>query len=130
LDRLAAVSGMNRDYLAWVLGRYGKKGTEETILSRSGRKKRPEGKQGGRPPKYKTIAFVNVLSGIWDFYDYPCGKLLAPLLRGTIEYLAGSEEIDFGITDENRPLLTGVSSAEIDILLKGERKKREVRGKA
>jgi hypothetical protein len=47
-----------------------------------------------------------------------------------MEYLAASGEIDFGITEENRPLLMSVSPAEIDILLKEERKKQEVRGKS
>jgi hypothetical protein len=133
LDRLTAVSGMNRDYLAWVLGHYGKSETGEAgepSPVRTGRKKRPLEKRGGRPAKYKTAAFIEVLRGIWDFYDYPCGKLLAPLIRGTMEYLAAGKEIDFGITEENRPLLMSVSPAEIDILLKGERKKQEVRGKS
>jgi hypothetical protein len=75
------------------------------------------------------VPFVKVLSGIRDFYGYPCGKLLAPLIRGTIGYPAGSEEIDFGITDEIRRLLMTVSPAETGIPLKGERKKLEVRGK-
>ncbi|MDR1902867.1 MAG: hypothetical protein LBQ88_11370 [Treponema sp.] len=99
-------------------------------VARTVRKKRAEGKHGGRPPVYRSAAFVKALTGIWDFFDYPCGKLLSPLIRGTIGFLEESKEIDFGITPEIRPLLLSVSPAEIDILLKPEWKKQEIRGKS
>jgi hypothetical protein len=121
---------MNRDYPPWVLGRYGKNGAKETARSRTGRKQQPEGKREGRPPAYMTVPFVMVLRGIRDFYDYPCGKLLVPQARGTIEYLAGSEKINFGIANEIRRLLVRASPVETGILPQGERKKLEFRGKA
>ncbi|MDR1901815.1 MAG: transposase family protein, partial [Treponema sp.] len=46
------------------------------------------------------------------------------------DFLEESREIDFGITAEIHPLLLNVSPAEIDILLKPERKKLEIRGKS
>ena len=130
LDRLVPVTGLNRDYLAWVLGQKRQEAATVGSRTKTGRKQRAPGKRGGRPPKYKTADFIRVLSGIWDFYDFPCGKLLAPLIKGTIDSLAASDQIDFGITEENRPLLLSVSPAEIDILLKPERKKQEIRGKS
>jgi hypothetical protein len=126
LDRLVPVTGMNRDYMATVSGRY----VPKESGARTGRKKRAEGNRGGRPQVYRSAAFVKALAGIWDFFGYPCGKLLAPLVRANVGSLEGSKKIDFGITAEIRPLLLRVSPAEMDIMLRPERKTLEIRGKS
>jgi hypothetical protein len=47
LARLLPVTGMNWDYLAMVLGNYGKSGKEESDGKSGKRKAREEGKRGG-----------------------------------------------------------------------------------
>jgi hypothetical protein len=127
LDRLVPVTGLNRSYLATALGNYNKKEGMEKPPVKGGRKPRPEGKRGGRPVKYGE-GFVKVLAAIWDEYGKPCGKLLVPMVRGMMDFLAGSENPSYGITGEIRKLLMGVSAAEADILLKPERKALEIKG--
>jgi hypothetical protein len=125
LDRLVPVTGMNRSYLAAVLGNYGNKaaGTRRN----GARKKRPKGKRGGRPVKYGE-AFKKVLSRIWDEFGKPCGKLLVPMISGMMDFLMESEHPHFGITEEIRKLLLEVSAAEADILLQPARKALEIKG--
>jgi transposase InsO family protein len=125
LDRLVPVTGMNRDYLATVLGRYGKDRPAEEGRATGKRKSRPEGKRGGRPPKYGT-EFVKVLTAIWYDHGRPCGKLLVPMIRAMIGFLGADG--GYGITAELRKLLEEVSPAEADLLLAGVRKKLEIRG--
>jgi hypothetical protein len=127
LDRLVPVTGFNRSYLATALSNYGKKGDLEKPPAKGRRKPRPAGKRGGRPVKYGED-FVKVLSRIWDDYGKPCGKLLAPMIRGMIDFLQGSKDPDYGITSEIRELLLEASAAEADILLKPARKALEIKG--
>jgi hypothetical protein len=85
------------------------------------------GKRGGRPTKYDAT-FVVVLADIWERNEYQCGKLLSPFIRNAIDFLAASKAPapDYGISDEIRSKLLTVSPAEIDILLRPDRKKLEV----
>ena len=53
--------------------------------------KAPGSKKPGRP-KTSPKAFVNVLSEIWVLFDYQCGKLPVPLMRGMMSFLV----IEFG----------------------------------
>ena len=73
LDRLVPVTGMNRDYLATVLGRYGKDAPVGGCPPKGKRKARVEGKRGGRPPQYGSD-FVKVLTNIWYDHGRPCGR--------------------------------------------------------
>jgi hypothetical protein len=61
------------------------------------------GKRGGRPPKYHR-AFAALLTRIWEDHGRPCGKLLAPLIRGIIDFLTASKEPDYGISEESKEL--------------------------
>jgi transposase InsO family protein len=124
LDRLEPVTGLNRSYLATTLGNYGKKGD---VRTKGRRKQRPAGKRGGRPVKYGE-AFVKVLGTIWDDFGKPCGKLLVPMIRGMIDFLAVSRSPDYGITGEIKKLLLEVSAAEADIRLKPLRKAHKIKG--
>jgi hypothetical protein len=71
---------------------------------------------------------VALLTRIWEDHGRPCGKLLAPLIRSIIEYLAGSKDPDYGISEEHKGLLVTVSGAQIDRLLAPARKALEIRG--
>jgi hypothetical protein len=129
LDEVAGTTGLNRDHLAHVLTGYGKKQAGQAVKGegRLPRKKRERGKGGGRPPKYHR-AFVALLTRVWEDHGRPCGKLLAPLIRGIIDFLVASREPDYGISDETKALLTTISGAQIDRLLAPVRRALELRG--
>jgi hypothetical protein len=96
LDEYSKTLKMNRDYLANLLANWGK--TRYALKdgkcvkyvakppSRA-KKKATRGKKTGRPEKYHK-AFVDALKDIWDLFDYQCGKLLAPLIKGSLDFLA------------------------------------------
>jgi hypothetical protein len=126
LDRLVPVTGLNRSYLATVLGTYSRKEDLPTPPNKGKRKVRQEGKRGGRHVKYGE-AFVKVLSRIWDEYGKPCGKLLVPMIRGMIDFLVEVKNPGYQITEEMRELLLDVSAAEADILLRPARKALEIK---
>ncbi|MDR2484748.1 MAG: transposase, partial [Treponema sp.] len=79
----------------------------------------------GRPVKYGA-AFVKTLAVIREEHGLLCGKLLAPYIRSTIDFLA--EEPKYGITEDIYRLLLEASPAEADILLATARKAREIKG--
>jgi transposase InsO family protein len=91
------------------------------------KKKRAEGTRGGRPVIYGE-GFVKVLRAIWEDYGKPCGKLLVPMMRGMMDFLVGSKNPEYGITEGMRKLLLEVSAAEVDILLRPARKALEIKG--
>ncbi|MDR0403101.1 MAG: transposase family protein [Treponema sp.] len=123
LDRLEPVTGMNRSYLATVLGNYGREAAGEGSKPKGRRKERPEGKRGGRPREYRED-FTAVLGAIWADYGHPCGKLLVPMIGGMIGFLMA----DYRITEDIRALLLKVSPAEADLLLRPARKALEIKG--
>jgi hypothetical protein len=134
LDEVAGTTGLNRDRLAHVLSSYGRRqavrleGQAAKREARLGHGKREPGKRGGRPPRYQERAFVALLTRVWEDHGRPCGKLLAPLIRGMIDFLVASKEPDCGVSDEHKALLITVSGAQIDRLLAPARKALEVRG--
>jgi hypothetical protein len=131
LDEVAGTTGLNRDHLAHVLASYGKQGSVGAG-GKGGvpkaRRKRGPGKGGGRPPKYQEAAFIRVLTRIWEDHGRPCGKLLAAMIRGMIDFLASSKDPGYGITEGLKALLVGISGAQIDRLLAPARKALELRG--
>ncbi|MDR1352151.1 MAG: transposase family protein [Treponema sp.] len=127
LEEVAGTTGLNRDHLAHVLASYGK--TQRVKgEARPTRRKRAQGKRGGRPSQYQEKAFVALLTRIGEDYGRPCGKLLAPLIRGIIDFLVMSKEPDYGINEAHKALLMKVSGAQIDRLLAPARKALEMRG--
>ena len=87
LDRLVPVTGLNRSYLATALGNYGVRADSVPAAAKGRRKQRAEGKRGGRPVKYGA-EFVRVLAAVWAEFGRPCGKLLVPMLRDIMDFLA------------------------------------------
>jgi hypothetical protein len=129
LDRLVLTTGINRGYLATVLRNYGKDGDAASCgkAVKGKRKARAGGKRGGRPQVYGE-RFAGVLEAIWREHGRMCGKLLVPMIRETIGFLAESKHPDYGIDDAIRELLLRVSPAEADRLLKKAKKGDEIRG--
>jgi hypothetical protein len=130
--RLAPVTGLNRSCLATAPGAYDR--CQEALKpgSKGGRKARPEGKRGGRPVKYGE-GFVKVLIAVRDEFGKPCGRtegpqLPVPMTGGMIDFPAGSEQPNYGITEGIRKLLLEVSAAEADLSPAPSRKALEIRG--
>jgi hypothetical protein len=132
LDEYTKTLGYNRDYLAHLLSNWGKKryatigGKTVKFVAKEPVKshlKAPGGKKAGRPEKYNK-AFVKTLKYIWEFYNYQCGKLLAPLIRGIISFLV----IEFNLNEEIRTLLETVSPSTIDRKLKKEKERFRLKG--
>ena len=132
LDEYVETLGYNRDYLAHLLTSCGKTmnalvdGKHVKFVANAPAKahqKASGGKKTGRPETY-TKAFVKVLSGIWELFDYQCGKLLAPLIRGMIDFLV----IEFGLSDQFRGLFETISPSTIDRKLKKAKERFRLKG--
>jgi hypothetical protein len=132
LDEYAPMLEYNRDYLAHLLANWGK-----TLYAPCGgkpvkytakpptkdRDKAHKSKKTGRPEKYSK-AFSAVLLSIWEFFDFQCGKLLAPLLKG----MAGFLVQEFNLGEDIRALLLSVSPATIDRKLRNQKKRYRLKG--
>lgn len=118
LNELVKTTEYNRKYILHTLANWGKTGTVKALS-----KKRRKG--GGRKPKY-TGEFVAVLRGIWVFFWYKCGKILAPFIREHIRFMVKP----FRITPEIEKLLLEISPATIDRILKPDKKKLSLKGKS
>jgi hypothetical protein len=132
LDEYALMLEYNRDYLAHLLANWGK-----TVYAPCGEKpvkytakppikardKAPKSKKTGRPEKYNK-PFVTVLLSLWEFFDFQCGKLLAPLLKG----MAGFLVQEFNLSEEIRALLLSVSPATIDRKIRNRKKTYRLKG--
>jgi hypothetical protein len=131
LDEFVATSGYNRKYALHILANWGKTrlvNVEGVVVALKAEKpKKPRKSRGGRPKKYGDEVIAAVCR-IWEFFDYQCGKLLAPLIRLMIDFLVA--EAEFDITSEIGAKLLTISPATIDRRLKPERKKLELKGKS
>jgi hypothetical protein len=127
LDELVQTLGCNRKYLLHVLSNYGRKTMVhlegKTVVLKASPNKRRKG--GGRHPIY-TGDFTVVLSKVWAFFWYRCGKILAPFIREQVQFL----EEPFRITPEVRKLLVSVSPATIDRVLRPAKKRLALKGKS
>jgi hypothetical protein len=133
LDEFVETAGYNRKYALHLLANWGK----STLVNADGKTVKLQAKKpkkqgrakhpGGRPKKYGGEVIAAVCR-VWEFFDCQCGKLLAPLIRLTVEFLAA--ELEFGITSEIKTKLLTISASTIDRRLKPERKKLEIKGKS
>jgi len=132
LQEYTLTLGYNRDYLALLLRNWGKSryafwsGKKLKFVAKppaEDRKKTSGGKKTGRPQKYHK-GFVEVLWKIWEFFDFQCGKLLAPLMRGMIDFLV----VEFNIDEALRQMLLSVSAATIDRKLKKHKDRYRLKG--
>jgi hypothetical protein len=105
LDGYAPLLGYNCGYLARLLTGWGK--TRYAALKGKPVKcavkpavKGSRGQKTGRPEKYRK-AFVKALTDIWELFDFQCGRLLAPLIRGMIAFLV----LEFNLSKELSRLL-------------------------
>jgi hypothetical protein len=61
---------------------------------------------------------------LWDFFDFHCGKLLAPLIKG----MAGFLVQEFNVGEDMCALLSSVSPATIDRKLRKQKKAYRLKG--
>jgi len=132
LNEYSRTLDYNRDYLAHILANWEKirfsfvDGQSVKYVAKEPVKRRQEphkGKKTGRPEKYNK-AFIKVLIEIWELFDCQCGKLMAPLMRGMINFLVDEYNLD----KKMKALLETVSPATIDRKLKKEKERYKLKG--
>jgi hypothetical protein len=104
LDEFLKTTGYrNRKYAIRMLNHLGKTNLilidGETVKTKVVKTKRPANRKG------KVIYdnnVINVLVEIWGFFNYRCGKYLAPFLRGNMPFLERNDVKDFHVTPEIR----------------------------
>lgn len=129
LDEYGALTGYNRSYASYVLRKWEKKvflkvkgepvavilGQPRQRIKRQRRRTYDEG-------------ILSVLRSIWFISDYLCGKRLAPLLKEIIPRLEKFKEIK--LDAKTRRKLLRISPATIDRLLKKDKKRLSLKGRA
>jgi hypothetical protein len=127
LDGLVEHTGGNRKYLLHILVNWGKT-TTVFLAGKKARLKASPGKRrkGGGRKKIYTDEFVSVLTGIWVFFWYRCGKILAPFMRAQMKWIAQRFPMAPGVKE----LLLRASPATIDRCLRAEKKKLALKGKS
>jgi len=88
-------------------------------------KKRPSNRKGKR---IYTDEVIDALRLVWTFLWYKCGKILAPLMRQQMPYIAKWPA--FGITLEIAEKLKKISPASIDRHLKKDKQALRLKGKS
>ena len=132
LNEYSRTLDYNRDYLAHLLANWEKikysvvDGKSIKYVAKEPAKHRQKpvtGKKTGRPEKYNKM-FLKVLIDIWELFDCQCGKLMAPLMRGMINFLVDEYNLD----KKMQALLETVSPATIDRKLKKEKERYKLKG--
>jgi len=122
LDEFCATTEYNRKYAARVL----RKGPgKKRGKSPPGRPRPLRGQ--GRKPIY-TNDVRKALVKIWAILDCPCGKRLVAVLPETVRVLEKHGEIE--LSGEVREKLGRISASTADRLLRGERKKMELKSRS
>jgi hypothetical protein len=88
-------------------------------------RQRPANRKG--KPVYNDEV-VAALRMVWVFFWYKCGKILAPLMRRQMKYIAGRPA--FHITPETAEKLIRISPATIDRYLKKDKESLRLKGKS
>jgi len=127
LDEFVKNTGYSRNYAIHILATWGK---VHTVMI-DGKPIRmvvgvPRTRKARKGKVHYGELLKQVLVRIWALFDYMCGKRLAIFIRQNIALLAAQEE--FHIDEELQSQLLTISPATIDRILKGERKKLEIKG--
>jgi transposase InsO family protein len=129
LDVFTRLTGYHRKSAIRLLGA---KPVSQPIIYKNGKavkikpeKKRPSNRKGKRIYADEVIAALRL---VWAFFWYKCGKILAPLMRQQMSYIAQWKA--FGITDEIAERLKKISPASIDRYLKKDKESLRLKGKS
>ena len=125
LEQFIATTGYSRWYARLVLRHEGRRlQTDKQTIVVVERKSSAKRKRARRYDEKVQTALVR----LWRIMDYICGKRLQPSLAELITVLEHHNE--FRCDRETRAKLLRISAASIDRLLKPERRKYELRGRA
>jgi transposase InsO family protein len=129
LDEFILLTGYHRKSAIRLLS---KKTVKQVILYVNGKpvkikpeKKRPANRKGKRIYNDEVI---NCLRSVWTFFWFKCGKILAPLMRQQMQYIA--QWPAFKITEEIAEKLKKISPATIDRYLKKDKEAMKLKGKS
>lgn len=129
LDEYVALTGYNRSYASYVLRNWEKrvilKVKDKIVAVILGKPRQKVKRQRMRVYDEKVLS---VLRSIWLISDYLCGKRLAPFLKEIIPRLEKFKEIK--LNAKTRRKLLRISPATIDRLLKADKKKQSLKGRA
>ena len=126
LNEFVELSGFARSYAALVLRNHGRVVTVNAKLRVRGDVGKKLRRPGRRPDYDESV--VKVLIKVWRIMDYICSKRLAPVLAEIVERLQRRGELKSA--PEVIKKLSRMSAATIDRLLRGERKKYQLKGRA
>src|SRR5689334_15569836 len=126
LDQFVATTGYSRWYARLVLRHEGRRiqTDKKTILLAVREKAKAKRERASLYDEKVQTALVK----LWRLMDYICGKRLQPLLPELLPVLERHNE--FHCDRETRAKLLRISAASVDRLLKPERQKQALRGRA
>ena len=131
LDEFTANTGYQRKYAIHILSNW----DTTTWVKVGGTLVRIK---AGAPKKRKKRAgtlqygpeVIDVVRRIWEAFGYRCGKLLAPLIRLIIDFLADDQTFGPLITEDIKAKLMTISGATIDRALKKNKDALALKGKS
>jgi hypothetical protein len=125
LEQFVAATGYDRHYAAWLLRHHGRRVEFKpgvVLEGSAARRPRP-----GRKREYGEEV-LQALKKVWEMLDYISGKRLAPALREVVPRLVACRELRVKKSVQKK--LLKMSPATIDRLLKPERAKHTIKGRA
>jgi len=129
LDEFTRLTGYHRKYAVRLLGF---KPVKQIMIYRKGEavkikpgKQRPANRKGKRIYDDEVI---DRLRRVWTFFWYKCGKILAPLMRQQMRYIAQWKA--FAISADIAEMLQKISPATIDRYLKKDKESLRLKGKS
>lgn len=121
LDEIIELTDYNRSHVSYMLIKHGKKlRIGKNVYLRGDTKKAKR----NRLKVYDGKVFI-ALRKIWIIMNYMCGKRLVYILEEVIVKLEQYQEIE--IDNETRQKLNRISTATIDRLLSGEKRKLRIK---
>ena len=129
LDEFTQLTGYHRKSAIRLLSA---KPVKQLMIYRDGKpvklkpqKKRPANRKGKRLYSEQLIRCLRL---VWTFFWYKCGKILAPLMRQQMLYIA--QWPAFGITEQIAEKLKTISPATIDRYLKKDKHALRLKGRS
>lgn len=125
LDEFVRTTGFNRCYARWLLRQHGRR-----VQVRPGVQVEGDGHLRAERirPRIYGPEVLEPLKKLWTLLDYPAGKRLAAALPDVVPHLVALKELRLKKTVHQK--LLAVSAATIDRLLKPERQKHQLKGRA
>jgi Integrase core domain. len=125
LDEFCATTGYSRGYARFVLRNHGRevwlRGKRIVIGDRHQRQQRLKA-------RYYDEDVVKTLVRLWELLNYICGKRLVAIMPELIKKLEQFGELQ--LPNVTREKLLQISASSIDRLLKGERRKQQLRARS